>query len=163
MPRSMVRKRGKSGKKMTLAICPKTHEILFNIPSDDSIGDTSLFKEALRYIPSTVREVIMDRAGDNHDIYRQAQRQSIRLIAPPRKGSKYLISPQRTERDEHIKMIHGLGNHEEAIKEWKRRNGYHRRSLVETAISRLKGILGGDLKSRTCSTSTKRWFLKQGS
>jgi hypothetical protein len=35
---------------------------------------------------------------------------------------------------------------------WKRVSGYHRRSLVETHMSRLKSILGGTLKGRKLST-----------
>lgn len=33
--------------------------------------------------------------------------------------------------------------------QWKKTSGYHRRSLVETHMSRLKTILGGSLRSRT--------------
>ena len=33
-------------------------------------------------------------------------------------------------------------------KAWKKTSGYHRRSLVETHMFRLKTILGGSLKSR---------------
>ena len=33
--------------------------------------------------------------------------------------------------------------------EWKKKSGYHRRSLVETHMCRLKTIIGGTLRGRT--------------
>jgi len=42
----------------------------------------------------------------------------------------------------------GLGNTEEAKTLWKKLAGYHRRSLVETAFSRFKGIFGDRLFSK---------------
>jgi len=42
----------------------------------------------------------------------------------------------------------GLGNTEEAKTLWKKLVGYHRRSLVETAFSRFKGIFGDRLFSK---------------
>jgi hypothetical protein len=35
---------------------------------------------------------------------------------------------------------------------WQRRSGYNRRSLVETAVSRYKTIIGRRLQARTLST-----------
>ena len=37
---------------------------------------------------------------------------------------------------------------------WKKTSGYHRRSLVETHMFRLKTILGGILKGRKLETQT---------
>jgi hypothetical protein len=49
---------------MTLGVCPKTHEILFNITSDESFGDTTLFKMAIEHLPRSVTEVLIDGAGE---------------------------------------------------------------------------------------------------
>lgn len=95
----------KKWKKMTLGVCPKTHEILFNITADDSLGDISLFKTAFECLPSSVKTVIMDGAGDTHDMYDLAEEQPVKLIAPPRKRSVYRIGADRTRRDEYVKEI----------------------------------------------------------
>ena len=49
-----------------------------------------------------------------------------------------------TQRDRHLQSIaeHGRMG-------WQRRSGYTRRALVETAISRLKRVIGNGLRSRT--------------
>jgi hypothetical protein len=52
--------------------------------------------------------------------------------------------PWQRARNDAICQIIGLGNGEVAIKLWKKLVGYHKRSLVETAFSRLKGIFGGE-------------------
>jgi hypothetical protein len=52
--------------------------------------------------------------------------------------------PPPTQRDRHLQSIaeHGrIG--------WQKRSGYTRRALVETAISRLKRVIGDALRSRT--------------
>ena len=49
-----------------------------------------------------------------------------------------------TQRDRHLQSIaeHGRMG-------WQKRSGYTRRALVETAISRLKRVIGDALRSRT--------------
>ena len=49
-----------------------------------------------------------------------------------------------TKRDRHLQSIaeHGRTG-------WQKRSGYTRRALVETAISRLKRVIGDALRSRT--------------
>lgn len=152
--------RRKKWKKMTLGICPDSHEIIFNVTSDDSIGDITLFRMGLEVVPRSVEKVLMDGAGDTHDTYKQAERQNIKIITPPRKGSRYRVGKEKTARDDAVKLIYELGNNEEAVKEWKRRSGYHRRSLVETAISRLKGMLGNQLKSRSLMNQHQEMMIK---
>ena len=152
--------RRKKWKKMTLGICPDTYEIIFNVPSDDSIGDITLFRMGLEVVRRNVEKVLMDRAGDTHDTYKQAERQNIRIITPPRKGSRYRVGREKTARDDTVRLIYDLGNNKEAVKEWKRRTGYHRRSLVETAISRLKGMLGNQLKSRSLMNQHQEMMIK---
>lgn len=150
-------KRRKKWKKMTLGVCPKTHEILFNITSDDSLGDSGLFKTAISWCPGSVRRVIMDGSGDTHEMYREARGRAIMLITPPRKGARYRIGSDRTERDEHIRWIY---QNPGGLKEWKSRIGYHQRSIAETAISRYKGMLGDRLKSRKMMSQHQEMILK---
>lgn len=106
-------------KKITLGICPKTHEILLGIPSDDSIGDSPFFRTALEAIPRSVKKVLMDGAGDCHETYAQAEIQGVKLITPPRKGARYKISKERGQRDETIAQIRKCGGGEEGLQEWK--------------------------------------------
>jgi hypothetical protein len=47
-------------------------------------------------------------------------------------------------RNSYVRSIWGLGRNE-----WKKQSGYHKRSLAETAMFRLKRSFSGRLKSKT--------------
>src|SRR4028118_1636403 len=47
-----------------------------------------------------------------------------------------------------------------ARQRWKEESGYHRRSLVETAVFRLKTIFGDKLSSRGCEAQAHEIFLR---
>jgi IS5 family transposase len=79
------------------------------------------------------------------DTCREAIRaRGARDLIPPRANA--VIDPRhpRPERDAALRQIARLGSR----KAWKKRVGYHRRSLIETAFSRLKRRLGQRLSSR---------------
>ncbi len=69
-------------------------------------------------------------------------------VIPPRTGTCIVRknpSPGEEQRNRLIRERRSMGGK----KTWKKTSGYHRRSLVETHMYRLKTILGGQLKSRS--------------
>ncbi len=58
-------------------------------------------------------------------------------------------------RDENLRAIRKMGR-----KKWKRESGYHRRSLAETTMFRLKCIFGGKLASRQFDNQAVELFLQ---
>jgi hypothetical protein len=95
--------------------------------------------------------VIADGAYDGAPVY-----QAIRAARPERSPPKIVIPPGKasipakgephggSERERHAAEIAVRGRIA-----WQKLHGYGRRSLVETAISRIKRINGGRLTSRT--------------
>ena len=71
-------------------------------------------------------------------------------IIPARKNArnKHTKKPWLSYRKKQISEIKGLGGDELARSIWKKLIVYHKRSLVETAFSRWKLLLGPSLKSR---------------
>ena len=81
-----------------------------------------------------------------------------------RHGSRPIIPPNRNavfrkeatlsikERNNSVLEILGLGGDDTARKLWKKLKGYHRRSLVETAMFRFKRLFGSDLRNRRLDT-----------
>jgi hypothetical protein len=59
------------------------------------------------------------------------------------------------DRDEHVRRIRRIGR-----ARWKEEVGYHRRSLAETAIFRLKTIFGASISSRKMSTQTTEVLIR---
>ena len=61
------------------------------------------------------------------------------IIPPPRHASiKEAIDGWMKDRDEDIAKIYSYGDREIGRKPWKVHTGYHKRSLVETAMFRIK-------------------------
>lgn len=77
---------------------------------------------------------------------------------PPRKDAVFWDEDnnQATHpRDETLRRIGQVGR-----KQWKQESGYHRRSLAETTMFRLKTIFGGKLRRRTFDNQAVELFLQ---
>jgi hypothetical protein len=116
-------------------------------------------------IKHPIVEVIGDGAYDRFSCYEEAERKGFKLITPPqrnavtskeRSASRKKASKSAVEkRDKMIEEIRLKGR-----KEWKIAEAYHRRSLAETAMFRVKTILGSRLSTRNIvhqRTETAIW------
>ena len=85
-----------------------------------------------------------DGAYDTRGVYEASAARQADLVVPPRRNGKpwKRRTTGATERNETLRAIRHLGR-----RLWKRWSGYHRRSLAETAMSRLKR-LGERLSAR---------------
>jgi hypothetical protein len=86
-----------------------------------------------------------DGAADTHNAYETARAKGCLLVTPPREGARrWRKEPAHHPRNRAVRAIGFIGK-----KAWKRRSGYHCRSLAETANHRLKCITGSHLAFRT--------------
>ena len=149
-----VRQHGKQKrrrwKKFHIGVCPQTHEIIVAEVTELETADCEIGPELMKKAPRSVRAAIGDGAYDTWDCYKTAYQKGQKLIVPPREGAVFNREEQlwQKARNDAVSQIIGLGNDEEAMKIWKKLVGYHKRSLAETAFSRLKGIFGHNLFSR---------------
>jgi len=150
-----VRQHGKNKRrtwrKLHLAICPDTHEIVIESLTENNVADCSMMVAMSPLIPSSVKRAYGDGAYDTFECHKALFHAEIEPVIPPHKNA---VSREETSanwgrrRNEIISEIAGLGGDEEARRLWKKLSGYHRRSLVETAMFRLKTLFGGSLKAR---------------
>ena len=129
-----------------LAVDAAGHEIRAVEMTNHRHGDGEVLPDLLAQVPE--REPIADVGGDGaydtRSAYEAAAARNAALLVPPRRNGK----PWKTctagagERNETLRAIKHPGR-----RLWKRWSGYHRASLVETAMSRLKR-LGERLASR---------------
>ncbi len=150
-----VRQHGKSKRrtwrKIHLAICPDTHEIVMECLTENNIADCSVLTEMSSRLPSSVKRVYGDGAYDSSECRQALVHRGIEpLIPPQRKAVSLDSSPHswRQHRNKAVSEILGLGGDDEARSLWKKLKGYHRRSLVETAMFRFKALFGGSLRAR---------------
>lgn len=100
-----------------------------------------------------------DGGYDSHESYQLIENCGADPVIPPREdaviaqhGNSHLpVKP----RDEVIRKIRQLGR-----KNWKKQSEYHRRSLAETAMYRLKTIFDGTLRARLFENQATEALLR---
>lgn len=140
-------------RKLHLAVNEKTQEIEGFALTDLGKQDCEGLPMLLNQIESKVGSCKADGAYDRFSCYEESEQRSFRLIVPPqrnavtsdeRHGNKKKASENAVKkRDEAVQAARQLGR-----KEWKIQSGYHKRSLAETAMFRVKTLLGNRLTSK---------------
>lgn len=137
-------------KKIHLAVCPDSHEIVLEMLTDNKVADCEVYPKFLDALPKSVKRTFGDGAYDAKACYAANMKHGSTPIIPPDRNAVFQKeAPAYMEtRNNNLLEIMGLGGDDGARKLWKKLKGYHRRSLAETAMFRFKRMLGGDLKSR---------------
>ena len=140
--------RRRTWRKLHLAVDPSTHLILAESLTQSGATDASQVEPLVGQIDAEVETFYGDGAYDGWAVREYLKGESIHQIIPPRKNAKIKqhgnSSADPLERDECVRQIRRDGK-----QTWKESIGYHRRSLGETAMSRLKANFGDRLKNRT--------------
>jgi len=162
-----VRQHGKgkrrTWKKVHLAICPKSHEIIMSELTESIETDGKVCEKMIPQLPESVQNVLADGAYDQSGVYQALHKRDIKSIIPPRKNSKpkdLVEAPWYRPRNEALQEISKNENQTEGRKAWKQSSGYHKRSLVETAMFRFKSIFGGNFRSRETRRQKAELFAK---
>lgn len=137
-------------KKFHVGIDSCTQEILVSELTTIKGGDAATAQNMLARIGSPLGQVLGDGAYDSQDLWHAVERMGGDLLVPPPKNAAYkgAVNGWERKRDSALAEIQGLGGDQEARGLWKKLKGYHRRSLVETTMYRLKQLLGRQLRSR---------------
>ena len=134
-------------RKLHLSINAATHEIVAEALTSRACDDADLVPALLAQIEAPVGKLYGDGAYDQWKLYDGLAQAEIEPVIPPRRGASIRrhgnSAAPRLPRDEAIRGIRQLGR-----QGWKRASGYHRRSLVETSMSRLKQAFGPRLKNK---------------
>lgn len=162
-----VRQHGKSKRrtwrKIHLALCPDSHEIVLSYLSENNEADCEVVPKMKSHLPRSVRRSYGDGAYDKEPCYREFHLAGIDPIIPPQRGAvlhDLIKEPWMKSRNNAVRAIAGLGNDDESRKIWKKLVGYHRRSLGETGFYRWKTVFGGELKSRKISNQRGEIYAK---
>ncbi len=134
-------------RKLHLAVDPATQEIVAELLTENSGHDADQAKPLLNQVDGPVKTFYGDGAYDKWKVYDHLAEQEITPIIPPQHNAKIKRHgnslAQPLPRDEAIRGIRRQGR-----SGWKREVGYHRRSLAETAMYRLKSCFGNVLRNR---------------
>jgi hypothetical protein len=137
----------KTWRKLHLSINAATQEIVAEVLTSNRADDADLVPELLAQVGSPVAKLYGDGAYDKWKLDDGLAAAEIEPVIPPRKGASIHrhgnCAGPRLPRDE---ALRGMRRH--GRQGWKRESGYHRRSLVETSMSRLKQAFGPRLKNK---------------
>ena len=130
-------------RKLHVMIEHRTHEVVSLSMTDKDCLDRREVRRLLSEVEGEVAEVLGDGAYDFQDCYKALHERGARSLIPPKKRARVRGGPEFCDRNAAV-----LRGHEVGTGEWKKESGYHRRSLVETAMMRIKTIFSERLKAR---------------
>ena len=131
-------------RKIHLGVDPTTSLVVAGVVTSCQKHDSQVLGAVLAVAqprPGTV--VIGDGAYDRRMCYAAAKRHRAKLLSPPGKRAVLHPGADWRERNRTIEAARFLGK-----PDWKVAVGYHRRSLAESAMHRLKSAFGQRLRSR---------------
>jgi len=125
-------------RKLHLGVDEQTGEIVAAVLSSNNVSDGEVLPQLLEQVQEPLSQVSGDGSYDQRGCYQvlrerhKEQEQVLKVTIPPRRGARIWRHGNSREeklvRDENRREIRRVGR-----KQWKQQNGYHRRSLAETA------------------------------
>lgn len=133
-------------RKLHIAVNEKNHDIVVSEVTNANVNDSEVFSKLVpKKSKYQVGQMTGDGAYDTHDCYDATVRIGAVPCFPPRKNAtRHKPTDEAWRLRNHaIRQVQEWGP-----KKWKKKNNYHRRSIAETAFSRLKRIFGASASSR---------------
>ncbi len=135
-------------RKLHLGADEATGEIVAAVVSTNNLTDGQVLPDLLEQITEQLKQVSGDGGYDKRNCYDAINSRGARAVIPPQKNAKIWqhgnSKEARLARDENVRACRLKGR-----AEWKRESGYHRRSLAETQMFRLKTIFGAGVSARS--------------
>lgn len=149
-------------RKLHIGADEKTGDILLGEVTGNDAADSEIFGSLLNQLSpqQPIDQVSADGAYDKRACYTALKERDVAHVAiPPQHNAKIWqhgnTQGERLTRDENLRRIRKVGR-----KQWKIERGYHRRSLSETAMFRLKTIFGDRVSARLFSRQRTQLLLR---
>lgn len=156
-------------RKLHLSIDHENQMILSAKMTPAYVHDATYFTSLVEQLPkeTPVHTIIGDGSYSLPRCHLVAKHRSALLIAPPHRNSRkqsenrnYAQQSGLPVRDASIEFVRQYPSHEIGLKAWKHATDYHRRSLVETAMFRLKSVFGDTLRARHVDTQQQLLLVR---
>jgi hypothetical protein len=117
------------------------------VATTNNLADSQVVEDLLEQVEEEIEQVSGDGAYDKRNCYQAIGKRKAKAAIPPRRNAKiWQHGNSKEERligDENLRRIRQVGR-----KPWKQEVDYHRRSLAETQMFRVKTIFGGRVRAR---------------
>lgn len=148
--------------KLHISVDEQSGDILMGEVTGNDVHDSEMVSPMLDQLPKEqkIDQFSGDGAYDKWICYRALQERNVsRISIPPQKNAKIKkhgnFKGETLPRDENLRSIRKIGR-----KQWKINSNYHRRSLSETAMFRLKTVFGERVFSRNCKNQRTELLLR---
>lgn len=140
-------------KKLHITMDAENQTILSAKVTDSVRLDCNYLPGLLDEIEGEIYQVSGDGAYDKKPCYVAIHARKAKAVIPVQHNAsiqrnKIKKEPGLLQRDETIRYVGRGADRQERLKLWKQENNYHRRSLIETMMSRMKTIFGDRMRSR---------------
>lgn len=146
-------------RKLHLGVDEATGEIVAAVVSEAGVTDDDVVPDLVAQVDRPLAQMSADGAYDKRKVYEALEPTGAQVTIPPRRDAKIWqhgnCGGEPWQRDENLRAIRRFGR-----KQWKTASGYHRRSLAETTIFRVKTIFGASLRSRNFAQQATELFLR---
>lgn len=146
-------------RKLHLGVDEASGEIIASVVTTNDVSDGEILSDLLDQINSSLSQASGDGAYDTFENYDLLNKRGAKITIPPRENAKICQHGNSKlpplARDDVIRAIRKLGR-----AKWKKKNGYHRRSIAETTMFRFKKIFGNDLHAILFENQAVEAFIK---
>lgn len=141
-------------RKLHIAMDAEKQTILAATVTESVRLDGNYLPGLINQIKGPIDQITGDGAYDKKNCYQAAYQRNAKPVFPPQwdacvQRNKHKKDPALEARDQTILCIGRKEDRDEKLKQWKKANNYHRRSLVETMMFRMKSIFSDQMRSRT--------------
>jgi hypothetical protein len=134
-------------RKVHLGVDEASGEMVAAVVSTNTYSDSQLLPDLLEQVEEAIKQVSGDGGYDRRSCYEAIGARQARATIPPQRNAKIWqhgnTKAERLARDQNLRRLRQVGR-----AAWKRESGYHRRSLAETAMFRLKTIFSDRVTAR---------------
>ena len=146
-------------RKLHLGVDEATGEVAAAAVSTNACGDGQALPCLLEQVEGAIRQVTGDGGYDDRQCYDAIRAKGARAVIPPQKGARIWrhgnTKSERHDRDENLRSCRAHGR-----AKWKRESGYHRRSLAEVAVFRLKMVFGERASARSFAGQARQLLVR---
>lgn len=134
--------------KIHLGVNESTGEIVASVVTTNNYSDSQILPDMLDQVEDPISQVSGDGGYDSRNCYDAIRSRGATAAIPPQRNARIWqhgnTKAERLIRDQNLRRIRQVGR-----KTWKKEINYHRRSLAETMMFRLKSIFGNQVSARS--------------
>jgi len=134
-------------RKVHLGVDEASGELVAAVVTTNNYSDSQILPDLLAQVEEEIQQVSGDGGYDRRNCYEAIRARQAQATIPPQRNAKIWqhgnTKAERLARDQNLRRIRQVGR-----AAWKRECGYHRRSLAETTMFRLKTIFSERVTAR---------------